>query len=178
MDRLPIDSLHERHPGLTAALALSLAEAAWVCFSRFHSPPVSIKVTFGSVERSHLVDFPVPDMRTQSAHANTTDATEAGAYAVSLATVDQVKGYVAVRRAETRTGADWYVAPPGTLADDLEKLIRLEVGGRNGSRGEVLRYLRQKIDQTKDGESNLPAMAIVVGFMILEVLVADVEDQQ
>ena len=77
-----------------------------------------------------VVDFmPPPDVRTLNAHANEIDATEAGAYGVSLAAVEAISGLVAVRRAETLTGADWYIAPQGTDADDLESCIRLEVSG-------------------------------------------------
>ena len=56
------------------------------------------------------VEFSAPDSRTKSAWANDIDATEAGAYCVCLAAVEAVEQLVAVRRAETLTGADWFVA--------------------------------------------------------------------
>jgi hypothetical protein len=88
-----------------------------------------------------------------------------GAYGVSLAAVEAEEFLVAVRRAETLTGADWYVAPIGTPCDDLEACFRLEVSGTDsGSLSTVETRLSQKIRQTQAGKSNLPAIASVVGF--------------
>jgi hypothetical protein len=120
-----------------------------------------------------LVDFVVPDDRVRNAHANVIDATETGAYAVSLAAVEAVNGLVAVRRAETLTGSDWYVAPPETDTNDLEDCIRLEVSGISvGTSGDVARRLREKVAQAARGKSNLPAMAAVVGFQVREVAIS------
>jgi hypothetical protein len=97
--------------------------------------------------------------------ANDIDTTESGAYGVSLAAVEVEENLVAVRRAETLTGADWYVAPIGTEPGDLENCFRLEVSGVDaGGQSVVDARLRQKIEQTKRGASNLPAIASVVGF--------------
>ena len=101
MNDLRLDGLHERHPGLTPALGESYTEAASVCLSRHHQPPVTISVQHGSNAELRLVNFSVPGSRVRNAHANEIDATEAGAYGVSLAAVEAVAGLVAVRRAET-----------------------------------------------------------------------------
>lgn len=173
MNDLRIDGLHERHPGLTQALGQSFAEAASVCLSRHHQPPVTVSVKHGGNDEFRVVNFVVPDARVLNAHANETDATEAGAYGVSLAAVEAVAGLVAVRRAETLTGADWYVVPDGTEIEDLENCIRLEVSGTNaGSSGDVARRLREKVAQAARGASNLPAIAAVVGFKVLEVAIS------
>ena len=120
-----------------------------------------------------VVNFAVPDPRIRKAHANEIDATEAGAYGVSLAAVEDVAGLVAVRRAETLTGADWYVAPNGADIEDLENCIRLEVSGISaGTSTDINRRLREKVAQTARGESNLPAIAAVVGFKALEVAIS------
>jgi hypothetical protein len=59
----------------------------------------------------------------------------------------------------------WYVALIGTKPEDLEHCFRLEVSGLDaGNRTAVETRLRQKVDQTKRGASNLPAIASVVGF--------------
>src|ERR1035441_9343023 len=126
-----LDRLHERHPGLTPALGQSYAEAACVCFSRHHQPPVILALNHGFTVEHSTLNFTLPDNRTKNAHANEIDATETGAYGVSLAALETVSGLVAVRRAETLTGADWYVAPNGTDSNDLEGCIRLEVSGIN-----------------------------------------------
>lgn len=163
--KLELERLHERHSGLTASLGGTFYEAASVCFSRHHDSPIEVEIVRdeGSTKRS--VEFMKPDERVLNAWANEIDTTESGAYGVSLAAVEAEQQLVAVRRAETLTGADWYVAPIGAPAADLEQCFRLEVSGVDaGTRSVVEGRLRQKVEQTKRGSSNLPAIASVVGF--------------
>jgi hypothetical protein len=178
LENLRLDGLHERHPGLTQALGQTYAEAASVCLSRHHQPPVTVSLKHAGNDERRVVIFAVPDARVRNAHANETDATEAGAYAVSLAAVEAVVGLVAVRRAETLTGADWYIAREGTEIEDLESCIRLEVSGINaGASSDVRRRLGEKVAQAARGKSNLPAMAAVVGFKVLEVVISPLGEQ-
>ena len=115
------------------------------------------------------------DDRLKGAWANEIDATEAGAYGLSLAAAEIGRGLLAIRRAETSTGADYYVAPKGTPADDLEGWLRLEVSGVDkGDETLVKARLRRKLEQARAGESNLPALAAVVGFRARLIAVADV----
>ena len=124
------------------------------------------------------MSFAVPNDRTRAAHANEIDATEHGAYGVSLATVEDIAGLVAVGRAETLTGADWYIAPNGISLEDLENCIRLEVSGTSaGTSAEINRRLLEKITQASRGDSNLPAIASVVGFKALEVAVSSLVER-
>jgi hypothetical protein len=170
---LKLDALHERHSGLTPALADSYTEAACVCLSRHHKPPVTMSLTHGDKDEFRVVYFAVPDARMLNANANEIDATEAAAYAVSLAAVEAVAGLVAVRRAATLTGADWYIAPKGISSDDLEDCIRLEVSGVNaGLSSDIKRRVRDKLAQARRGASNLPAIAAVVGFKALVIAIA------
>jgi len=116
------------------------------------------------------------DERTRRAWANSDDATEAGAYGLALAAVEMMRGLVAVRRAETRTGADYYLGAPGAVMDDLEASVRLEVSGTdNGGEAVINGRLRQKLEQASKGRSNLPAIASVVGIGALQIVSADVE---
>ena len=162
---LKIDALHERHTGLMPSQADTYTETACVCFARYHSAPVMVQLRQSEQATHRLVCFTQPDERMKRAYANEIDTTEAGAYCVALASAEEALGMVAVRRAETQTGSDWYIAPPGTDPEDLEHCIRLEVSGVGaGSPGAVAERLRQKIEQTIRGQSNLPAVAIVVGF--------------
>lgn len=178
VEAMSLEGLHERHPGLTSGLAQSYEEAACVCLARHHQPPVVFSVDQSGTEHRRSVDFFTPDERTRNAHANEIDATEAGAYGLSLAAVESVVGLVAVRRAETLTGADWYVAPSGEVVEDMEACVRLEVSGINaGSSSDVSRRLREKVVQAANGKSNLPAMASVVGFKVLEVAISTIEAQ-
>ena len=123
------------------------------------------------------VEWEPPDERVKNAWANEIDATEAGAYACVLAAVELSDGLVAVRRAETGSGADYYIASPGTNADDLEDCIRLEVSGvDHGNTTAVNRRLRNKLEQMAAGNSNLPAIAGVAGFQAGIILLARLEE--
>ena len=98
-----------------------------------------------------------------------------GAYACALATSELARGLFAIRRAETQTGADYYLAPAGTRLDDLEKCFRLEVSGTDkGTSKDVEVRLLQKVAQARSGQSNLPALATVVGFKAQKIAVKDV----
>ncbi|MCL2591662.1 MAG: hypothetical protein FWD67_12555 [Betaproteobacteria bacterium] len=174
--KLVIEKLHERHIGLTAALAEMYTESASVCLSRHHHSPVRIGVSQGVTQSAYSLDFPIPDTRTLNAYANTLDTTENGAYGVCLAAVEAEENLFAIKRAETLTGADWYVAPKGAPIEDMENCYRLEVSGLDaGSPVAVRARLRQKIDQTRRGASNLPAIASVVGFKELAIAIEKVE---
>jgi hypothetical protein len=117
-----------------------------------------------------------PNAALSAAWANEIDTTEAGAYCMALAAVEECDGLVAVSRAETRTGADYYLAPVGEDTEDLETSHRLEVSGMNaGNEGALRGRLRQKQKQAKSGKSSLPAIAAVVCFETKHVLIDDVK---
>jgi len=154
-----------RHPGLSPAIAASFLEAARVCLDRHHSSPSQFVIKNGEKSGQAIVRWATTDARSRAAWANESDATRDGAYACVLAAIELMIGFVAIRRAETQTGADYYVGLPGTATEDLEVCLRLEVSGTDkGDRAEVIRRLKQKITQAQEGISNLPAMAGVVGF--------------
>lgn len=164
--KLELQSLHERHIGLTEALSQAYYEAASVCLNRHHNSPIGMKVIDSDeVSEEVIIEFETPQERTLRAWANEIDTTELGAYGISLAVIEFEEELVAVQRAETLTGADWYVAPIGSDPDDLEKSFRLEVSGVDcGDISKIQSRLRQKVSQTLRGKSNLPAIASVVGF--------------
>jgi DNA-binding NarL/FixJ family response regulator len=121
-----------------------------------------------------VAEWSVPDERTRHAWANEIDTTEAGAYCVALAAIEMTDDLVAIRRAETHTGADYYVAPKGASPTDLEEAFRLEVSGmKEGSQSSVNTRLRQKLEQTARGRSSLPAIAAVVAFSPPQVAIAE-----
>jgi hypothetical protein len=162
---LKLNSLHERHSGLTPALSDTFYEAASVCLNRHHKSPVEIEILRNGEKTKRITQFQEPDARAINAWANDIDTTETGAYGVCLAAVEAEEQMVAVKRAETLSGADWYVAPVGTEPDDLESCFRLEISGIDaGNRSAVSSRLLQKVNQTRQGASNLPAIASVVGF--------------
>lgn len=173
--RLPLNAMHERHRGLTPAVAGNYQEAAGVCLNRHHHPPVEITLSDNDIESLAEVTWAAPDSRTLHAWANVTDATEAGAYGCVIAGLEELRGLVAVRRAETGTGADYYIGPVGSGVADLEDCLRLEVSGvDHGDHREVVRRLLQKMRQARDGNSSLPALAGVIGFAAKLLMVRDV----
>jgi hypothetical protein len=175
--RLNLDRLHERHPGLTVSLGGTFAEAASVCLNRHHNSPVEIELAYDAATKTCMAEFVPPTAVTLRAWGNHIDTTEFGAYGVCLAAVELEQGFVAVRRAETLTGADWYVGSPESSVDDLENCFRLEVSGVDaGNRSAVNERLRRKVEQTRRGASNLPAIAAVVGFKQLAIAIQNVEN--
>ena len=152
---LPLDNMADRHQALTNSLAGSYLEAARVCLDRHHISPKEFAVENDRVESIAIVEWDVTDKRTQAAWANTDDATRDGAYAFAIAAIELLRGMVAVRRAETRTGADYYIALSGQNFEDLESCFRLEVSGTHSDKSEVKRRLRMKLEQAKQGNSNL-----------------------
>lgn len=171
---LPIHDMERRHSGLTKAIADSYSEAASVCLDRHHESPSSFDLERDGARSAASVEWQSQDAPTRNAWANETDATEAGAYACVLAAVELVYGLVAVRRAETMTGADYYVAPTNDAPEDLEDYLRLEVSGVDrGPETAIRQRLRAKLAQAASGNSNLPALAGVVGFRARLLLLAE-----
>ncbi|MDE0034485.1 MAG: hypothetical protein OXU75_15315 [Deltaproteobacteria bacterium] len=165
--------MEQRHFGLTEAIAESYTEAASVCMDRHHKSPTDFHLDSSGARSTTVVEWQVSNARVRRAWANETDTTEAGAYACILAAVELSNGLVAVRRAETETGADYYVAPKGRTQSDLEECWRLEVSGVDrGPEDTVMQRLRTKLAQAARGHSNLPALAGVVGFRARLILLA------
>lgn len=176
--KLPFRNLSKRHYGLTLAVADSYTEAARVCLDRHHVPPVDFAISHYGNTQDAIVEWDPTDNRTKAAWANETDTTEAGAYACALAAIELTNDMVAVSRAETKTGADYYIAPVGIRLEDLEDSYRLEVSGLDrGSANAVRKRLQEKLNQAASGASNLPAIAGVVGFRAKLVLLQALEKE-
>jgi hypothetical protein len=123
-----------------------------------------------------LVNWQKADERTIGAWANESDATRDGAYAIALAAVEISANMVAIRRAQTLSGADYYIGDPHRATDDLEDCLRLEVSGVDKGGDAVIKYrLTSKIKQAAAGRSNVPAMACVVGFRERKIVMQLVE---
>jgi hypothetical protein len=175
--QLQIQNLELRHPGVSKGVAASYYEAASVCLHRHHVSPKDFILRRIS-EAQAIASWQEPDERLLRAWANEIDATESGAYCMALAAVEITDNLVAVARAETRTGADYYLAPIGEDIADLESSHRLEVSGIDqGPDSGVEVRLRQKIKQAIAGNSNLPAIAAVVSFSGGVVVLADAIDK-
>lgn len=162
-------TLHLDHPGLTPAISEAYSEAAFVTLARcLHPNVVDFNIDESAATVIRAVSWDQPDHRTLLAWANRDDATRDGAYSMSLAAVQAECGLVALRRAETKTGADYYLVPEdhrsGNDLTDFENAYRLEVSGvATGLEADVKRRVNEKLAQLRAG-SDGPAYAAVVGF--------------
>lgn len=94
----------------------------------------------------------------RASHANETDCTEDGAYAVAIAAMEAL-GFRIQTRAKHRSGADYVMVPAGASE---EEFLKLEVSGiRRG--GDWMGRLRIKMTQVRKG-LELPGRAVVVHF--------------
>src|SRR6516162_8232935 len=103
---LEIDNLNDIHPGISRGIALSYHEAIRVCLDRHHTSPKDFEIDGEGDRCIAKVSWIEADEEIKRAWANNDDATEQGAYGVALAAIMASRNFVAVRRAETRTGAD------------------------------------------------------------------------
>lgn len=178
LDQIKLDAMDRHHRALTPSIAGGYREAASVCLSRHHVSPVEIILSDNGTKSFADLAWTAPDSRTLDAWANTTDTTEAGAYGCVIAGVEVLRNLFAVRRAETGTGADYYVGPVGSGDNDLEECLRLEVSGvSDGDSRNVSKRLLEKIRQARAGNSSLPALAGVIGFSARLLMVQDVPEK-
>jgi hypothetical protein len=170
MPTLELSNLDKRHPGVSHGIAVGYREAAQVCLGRHHEPPKTFSLTHDSANVTADADWSPPSQVLRNAWNNAIDATEAAAYCVALAAVELTNGLFAVYRAETQSGADYYLGPKGVEVEDLENLVRLEVSGIDKATPRLIASrLRQKLQQVKNGASNTPGIASVVAFDLLAV---------
>src|ERR1051325_8974470 len=106
--QLPLPDMSERHSGVTEALAQCYYEAARVCLDRHHMSPVTFVIQDGGADTKASAVWEKTDDRCRAAYANEIDTTEWGAYACALASTELRRGLVAIHRAQTKTGADYY----------------------------------------------------------------------
>jgi hypothetical protein len=164
-----ISDLHKSHFGVTEEIARTFAQAACVCFDRHHRSPIDLEIRTANrtIRRRHK--WRKPSGRTKAAWANTDDATRDGAYGVCIASVESAEALYAVGRAETRTGADYYLGHEKG-ARDFERAYRLEISGTDADETTARTRLHQKRRQADRGDSDLPAFAAVVSFRDAVVL--------
>lgn len=176
--QLQIENLQDRHDGVSDGVALMYAEAARVCLDRHHQSPIEAQIDSSGHLQTASLEWVVAPQRLKNAHANEIDATEAGACACVLAAVELAMQMVAIHRAETLTGADYYIAAAGSSPADLEHVLRLEISGVDrGPPAAVRQRLNTKLDQAAKGASNLPALAGVVGFKAKLIMIERVPER-
>lgn len=173
--QLRFTTLSQRHH-LTKAASDSLSEAARVCLDRHHAPAQDFAISASAERLTARANWKPSDAKTRATWANKDDATEAGACGLALAAIELTHECVTIGRADTGAGADYYLSAIGSDVEDFEAAFRLEVSGMDKSTAAALRTrLSQKVQQTKNGNSNLPAIASVVAFADLQIVTADVD---
>lgn len=167
---LRFEDLAERHD-IDPHQLQGYANAAKVRLEAHHTPPVDFEVTSKGETVVYEVKWTPCDDKLRRSYNNADDAKRDGAYVMAFAAVEDLEGMVSIARAETKTGADYYVAPAGTNPADLESAFRLEVSGTDGTPSEVRQRLKEKQEQTRKGTGAEPAIAAVVGFRTKLMLV-------
>jgi hypothetical protein len=175
--KLQFLDLNKRHPGISPGVGQSYSEAARVCLDRHHTSPCDFQLQNNDSNESASAHWPPGDEALKASWANKDDATRDGAYGLALAAIEETRKLFAVGRAETRTGADYYLSEAPVQPDCFEGSYRLEVSGTDeGSAAIINARLKKKLAQAKDGKSNLPAIATVVAFSALRIATADLEE--
>jgi hypothetical protein len=166
---------------LSAHVWGSWAEAASVCFARFHPtppPPTTCHIRRGEEATGPIsIAWRSPDATVRASHDNDLDATRDGAYAVAAVALHALDGWRVRARAQAASGADLLALRDD---DDPDDFVKVEVSGvSSGSedRGhrELRRRLVQKIEQVGRGDLDAPGIAVVVGFELAHVLVSEVQ---
>lgn len=157
--------LASRHYGVTSARGNSYSEAARVCLQQHHTSPQIFLVKQRDLDPSeYTVSWIEPDERTKAAWNNNTERTENGACCLVIASCEIELRLFAVKRAETGTGADYYLSTDPKPVD-LEDSIRLEISGTDlGDEKAIHARLKKKVTQTLKGSASEPAIAGVAGF--------------
>jgi hypothetical protein len=176
LPQLPIHNLDQRHPGLLSSTAANYLDAARVCLDRHHTPPIDFTLIDNNQTSQAQIHWIPTNDRDRNAWANLDDATRDGAYGLALAAIEHLREFVAIRRAEGRTGADYYIMPIDGDPEDLETWYRLEISGTHLGTPEINRRLRQKLTQARFGNSPLPAIAAVVGFKEKKIIIQTLEE--
>ena len=165
--------LFERHRGFYEPLCVAYADAAGVCLDRHHESPTYFEIFTDDSSCSRQLSWVRPSSAVKANWNNSDDAVRDGAYSVALAAVESELGYVSLLRAEKKSGADYYVGPPGA---DPENAYRLEVSGTEIGGSEVEYRLTGKLKQAKAGKSDTRAYACVVGFYVKRVALGKMEE--
>jgi hypothetical protein len=169
-----IANLHERHPGLTEAVARYYAESAAISMQRHHASPRSMSVAIDvAAPIDYVIVWDAPTRRQLAAWGNQDDTTRDAAYGVVIAAAEAHLGLFVTGRPPIRSGADYLVSPTPykqEMDDPLDfedrTASRLEVSGinRSGNDSVLENRLLVKVGQLRRAVTNYPGIAGVVAF--------------
>lgn len=162
---LDLRKINRGFPGLTAARATSMHEAAAVCLvSNSHAPGANISI-HGYLTKTDTLDWTPPNSQVHSAWSDLHEATEHGAYGVAALLVEELTSLTIMERARKKTGFDYWVGPKGTNMPLFQNKRRLEVSGiLRGTQSMVTQRLNTKIAQVTGVPSPLQALVVIIEF--------------
>jgi hypothetical protein len=96
--------LSKRHVGVSDGISASYAEAACVCLDRHHTSPSEFELRDNLKADTATAKWIKADQRVTNAWSNEIDATEFGAYALALAAIEVMRGFVAARHVSSMRG--------------------------------------------------------------------------
>lgn len=168
---LNLDTLAEAIPGLSAALAQTMYEAAVMCLElHWHESGVSCKVrglanALAETEVRWTGRF---SDRIRRTFGDTTFAVEMAAEGLACLTIRELTDYIVIERAVRGDGIDFWLALREREADHTrERAASMECKGIFEARFEsdIAYRLRQGLRQSeRSGYTNLPAFVIVSEF--------------
>ena len=161
---LEIATLAEGMPGLTPACGTHLGECAAVCLEeKEHSAGVTLQVS-GSKHSEFCLNWDTVTEQQRRCYNDLQEATERGAYALSILLMRELTGLVVVERSKKGPGFDYWL---GEADDDdlFAGKVRLEVSGLlEGTASEVRSRIKQKKSQVKPSDTTAPAYVGIVEF--------------
>ncbi|MFM2431562.1 MAG: hypothetical protein RLZZ511_2775 [Cyanobacteriota bacterium] len=164
---LNLDALATGLPAVTAAFGAALGEAAMVCLdSQGHRSGVEIVVE-GDFSACFRVGWSMAvTEQVRRCWNDLPYATEQGAYGLAFLIVQELTGYAVIERSIKGTGFDYWLGealPISQLA--FERKVRLEVSGiLQGQESRIRARVKEKIEQTQQYGSRLPAYVVVIEF--------------
>jgi hypothetical protein len=164
---LNLDALAIGLPAVTPAFGASLAEAAAVCLdSQGHRSGIEMLIE-GDFSACFRVCWSIAVTGQMQRCWNDMEyATEQGAYGLAFLIVQQLTGYTVIERSIKGTGFDYWLGealPTGALA--FERKVRLEVSGiLQGQERRIRARVKEKVQQTQQYGSRLPAYVVVIEF--------------
>ena len=151
-------------PAITPAFGQSLAEAGAVCLeSQGHETGVAIAVE-GDFTAHFTIGWQAVTEQMRRCWNDAEYATEQAAYGLAFLIVERLTDYTIIERSIRGTGFDYWL---GIATDELpfERRVRLEVSGiLQGTPGRVNARVKEKVAQTQQYASQLPAYVVVVEF--------------
>ena len=158
-----LQTLPEKCPSLSEAFCRMAAEACIVCLEEQGHSSGSTMGIRGLAAAEVRLSWQTPSAEVNDTYADPEAATEHGAIAIAMLTVEAFTDFSLVRRSMKGTGFDYWLSRDG--ASPYRDDARLEISGiRAGDTRQLNARIRQKARQTDRSDGQLPALIAVVEF--------------